>query len=308
MHVPLIRRRPAFLCAIAVFLCSLVFPLTAQETGPDADASAEASASEGLPAEGLPAEGQERFDALQERARAAREEGRTREALQLYGLMQEMAPEDADIAYNRASLHLDLREYERAVILFQRAGEMGLDTAEFHYNRGNALYGAGRIEPALGAYEAALEREPEDADTLNNLGLASLAMDDVEAAREYLERAAAADTQWAVPFFHLGNLHLDQDEPEAAASAFTEALNRNTAFDQAQYNRGIAYYRSGAFRDAFDDFLAVRELRPEDPDVLYNLGASAVAAAEALEADNGSTSGESDDASDDAEGGGDGAE
>jgi len=54
---------------------------------------------------------QEEFDALQERAVAAREGGNLREALGLYEQLQGVASDDPAIAYNRGSIHLDLREF-----------------------------------------------------------------------------------------------------------------------------------------------------------------------------------------------------
>jgi tetratricopeptide (TPR) repeat protein len=94
--------------------------------------------------------------------------------------------------------------------------------------------------------------------------------------------AGATDPEWGVPFFHIGNSYYDAGDAGSAVTAYTEAIERDPQFREAQYNRGNARYQMGDYRGAFEDFLAVYTMEPDNADALYNLGASAIALAEEM--------------------------
>ncbi|MFP4151234.1 MAG: tetratricopeptide repeat protein [Alkalispirochaeta sp.] len=231
------------------------------------------------PFEGLPEEGQARFDALQERAVAARDAGDTETALVMYEEMQRLAPDSGEILYNRGTLHLEREEYDRAITLLSRAEEAGYQEAAVFYNRGNALFYRGQIEDAREEYRRARELSPEDPEILNNLGLAELRLEALDNAEERFLEAAERDESYPDPLFHLAEVYESQGLPDEAETALTEAIARSETFTEAFYNRGTLRYRRDDYAAAFDDFLEAHRLAPDDRDILYNLGVAAIATA-----------------------------
>jgi len=231
------------------------------------------------PFEGIPADGQARFDALQDRAVAARDAGDTRTALAAYEEMQRLAPDSGELLYNRGTLHLEREEYDRSVTLLSRAIETGYAEAEVFYNRGNALFHRGRLEDARNDYHRAREMTPEDPEILNNLGLTELRLGAYEDAEAHLAEAADRDQAYPDPLIHLADLYETRGLFADAEAALDEAIRRSGTLTTAFSNRGALRYRQGNYAGAFDDFLTAHQLAPEDRDVLYNLGVTAIAAA-----------------------------
>lgn len=227
----------------------------------------------------LPEEGQGRYDALQEAAVAAQGNGDLDIALELYEMLQELAPDSGEIMYNRGTLYLARGEYDRAITLFTRGEDSGFEDYRVFYNRGNGFFAVGEYEGALRDYERAAELAPEDPEILNNLGLTEIQLEMFELAETHLLEAAGIDESYADPLFHLSGLYEGQGNIESAIEALSSAIARNDLFVAAYYNRGALYYQQEAFRDAVNDYLAALRLEPNDPDILYNLGVSALAAA-----------------------------
>ncbi|MFA7567702.1 MAG: tetratricopeptide repeat protein [Alkalispirochaeta sp.] len=245
----------------------------------------------------IPTEGQERFDELQERAVDAQERGEYRDALFYYEQLQEMAPDSGEIAYNRGTLQLAMARYDQALVLFARAEELGFHESRLYYNRGNAYFHRGDLAPAGEEYRMALDIDPDDPASLNNLGIVEFRLGNYEAADEYLQRAGEADRKYGEPFLHLaamyetmgeeGFIENTEDALDLAEDALGEAIARDPAFVEAWYNRGFLRYGRGKYRAAFSDFLEAHRLQPADPDILHNLGLSALAAAEAIDRTDG---------------------
>lgn len=228
---------------------------------------------------GVPESGQERYDALQERAVAAQESGDVSSALLFFEEMQKIAPDSGEIMYNRGTLYLAQGMVDRAVSLFSRAEDLGYGEAQLFYNRGNALFTAGDYQRAREDYQTALEIAPDDPEILNNLGVTESRLKMYDPAEEHLNRAAEIDPGYADPLFHLSIVYEATNDVEQAILAVSEALDRNDLFLEAYFRRGILHYRGGEYQKAVEDFLSARELQPEDTDILYNLGVSAIAAA-----------------------------
>lgn len=227
----------------------------------------------------LPENGQGRYDALQEAAVEAQENGEVDTALRLYELLQELAPDSGEIMYNRGTLYLSRGEYDRAITLFSRAVDSGFEDHRVLYNRGNGFFAVGEYEGALRDYEAAAKLAPGDAENLNNLGLTEVQLEMYGLAESHFLQAAEIDETYADPLFHLSGVYERQGDIDSAIDALSAAIERNDLFVAAYYNRGALYYQVEEYRTAVDDYLSALRLHPNDPDILYNLGVSALAAA-----------------------------
>jgi Flp pilus assembly protein TadD len=70
----------------------------------------------------------------------------------------------------------------------------------------------------------------------------------------------------------MGNAYLDRGQPARAAEVFTLAVNLDSTFALAYFNRGIARQRLGDSVGANDDFRRTLELDPSVEQARQQLG------------------------------------
>jgi Tfp pilus assembly protein PilF len=70
----------------------------------------------------------------------------------------------------------------------------------------------------------------------------------------------------------MGNAYLDRGEPAQAAEAFSLAVNLDSEFALAYFNRGIARRRLGDSTGANEDFRRTLELDPKAEHARQQLG------------------------------------
>ena len=244
----------------------------------------------------IPDEGQERFDVLQQRALEAYQRDALEEALSYYEMLQEMAPDSGEIAYNRGSILLDLQRYEEAITLLSRAIDLpeqeAFSPAPVYHNRALAFTELGEYDRALSDYDRAYELDPNDPRTLNNRGVVLTSMDNLDEAVRSFELARELDPAYLDPYFHLGNIAYDRGDFGLAVERFREALEIDPRFEQARFNLGNAFYRDGRYTEAVDTYVELYIIRRDDAerddageDLLHNLGLSALEAAVEARAD-----------------------
>jgi tetratricopeptide (TPR) repeat protein len=72
---------------------------------------------------------------------------------------------------------------------------------------------------------------------------------------------------------HFGNLYGNQMEHQAAVENYTRATNRDPAYAQAYYSRGVLYWRELGHPDrAIQDLTRVLELSPSWSQAYFNRG------------------------------------
>ena len=127
---------------------------------------------------------------------------------------------------------------DRAVQVLEAAVGMNGQDLEARSRLGAAYAQAGRTADAERTFKAVLDLDPDSVEALANLGVLYLRTGRGDEALAALRRAVAADPS------HTGA--------------------RNTL--------AVAYARAGDLSRAVDEWRQVAALRPDDPDILYNLG------------------------------------
>ncbi len=168
-----------------------------------------------------------------------------------------------------------------------------------------ALHQSGRLKEAEAGYRQVLAEEPGNPDALHFLGLVAhqsgrhtdaidliqraiaarprpefwynlaqvhLARKDALAAEEAFRRTIAVAPDHAEALFHLGNMHRARHDAAGAIDCYRRALAAKPAFVDAYVNLGFLLTEAGDPAEAVHQLEAADRLRPNDPEILNNLG------------------------------------
>jgi choline-sulfatase len=146
---------------------------------------------------------------------------------------------DLPVAYDRLAFVLKAGGHlPEAIAVLEKAASNGFADGPALTSLGTMLGEAGQLDRSRDVLEAAVKLNPHDLEAQANLGVLYLRMGRRDRAIETLQRALAADPS-------LGGA-------------------RNTL--------AVAYAQSGELHRAVEEWRQVALARPNDPDVLYNIG------------------------------------
>ncbi len=178
-------------------------------------------------------------------------------------------------------IYLDRTETQRelAETCSRRALELDPDLAEAHASRGVALSAAGQAEEAEAAFETALRLDPNLYEAAYFYARHCFAADKPERAIEYFEWAAELRPEDFQAILLVAQVYHSlgvEDEAEAARRqglALVEArLARDPDDVRARYLGANALVALGEREKGLAWARMARELDPDDPMLLYNLG------------------------------------
>lgn len=166
-----------------------------------------------------------------------------REALQI-------EPENSDALHLLGVIARQLRHYEAAVELIQRAIKLRGCVPEFHCNLGSAFRHQGELGAAIDCYQRALALRPAFAEAQQNLGEALAAQGKLAAAGVSFQRALALNPDFVAAHNGLGNVLRAQGKLDDAIACFQRALALRPNHAGTRYNLGLALHDRGEFSDA----------------------------------------------------------
>ena len=128
-------------------------------------------------------------------------------------------------------------EFAAALQRYEAAARLAPQVAEVHYNRGNALRHLGRVGEAAAAYRMSLTVSSDTfVPALINLSNLEREADRLAAAKALLERARALAPENADAWRGLGILHRRQGQTAAATAAYARALELDPESAATHYN------------------------------------------------------------------------
>jgi tetratricopeptide (TPR) repeat protein len=166
-------------------------------------------------------------DAAFELASLLRVLRRYEEALDVLVRYERLVPDDYQALADRGRCLSGLGRFAEAEAVLRRALE-GLDDANTRYDLGLAIDRQNRPDAAVAQYRLALERNPNHRDALNNLGVALARQGRLAQAIQQFERLAGVDPDNADAHTNLGSLLMAQGRREMAERAFRTALALRT--------------------------------------------------------------------------------
>ncbi|HLF17512.1 MAG TPA: tetratricopeptide repeat protein [Candidatus Omnitrophota bacterium] len=172
----------------------------------------------------------------------------------------ELNPQSAKTYNNRGLAHLAKQMMTQAVADFQRAIEVEPKYLDAYSNLGNAYQLMGRFEEAIGFYEKALLISPKHISSLNNLAQAYLQTGDFAKAIESFQRVLSLKPESAEAHFNLGNACQRGRRLNEAVSHYQRSVELDPRYTDAYYNLGIVYSqlnRSGDAMSAYEKAIGI---------------------------------------------------
>jgi tetratricopeptide (TPR) repeat protein len=159
-----------------------------------------------------------------------------------------------------------------ALDIYRRAVARWPDDASMYHDLAVAAAAAGRSDEASRAEQAALALDPSDGSAANGLGLLEASKGRARDAADAFEHAVAADPNNAVYWTNLGNARRDGGNSAGAEEAYRSALEHNPRSADAANGIGVLLVQRGRASDAISWF--ERALAGDDTfaDAHLNLG------------------------------------
>ncbi|CAJ1418378.1 unnamed protein product [Effrenium voratum] len=211
--------------------------------------------------------------------------GRVEEALRDYdeALRLERAKADKDPSeahqrqaaeyyFERALVHIDLEQYDRAIEGFTQALDKRLATPyKAFFHRGICFRRVGQIAESIQNLKEAINLDTTSAEAHNHLGLSHIQEQNFEEARTCFSNAVELDAcsrylnNRGLACYHL-------ETYEEAAEDFTAALEAEPGTASVLFNRGNAYFQLGHHREALEDYAEAIRLEPDNATYLHHKG------------------------------------
>ena len=197
-----------------------------------------------------------------DRAVAAHQAGRLREALMLYDQVLAHDPNTVDALVNVSMVHVQLGDARPAITRLNAAILLIPNDAQPHMLLGNAYEFLQQSEKAIPCFERAIELDPRDPQLHHNLAVTLNSLDRLDEAIAAYGRALDLLPDYAQAHSNLAQaLQLAGRYGEAIASA-RAAIELQPDFDEAYRNLGNAFYDAGLLDDAAEAYHQVLALKP----------------------------------------------
>lgn len=220
-------------------------------------------------------------EALLLRAMCRQRTGQINGAIRDYSMLISIDPHHAEALYGRGILFYKNQQYgpasedferlldipaseTQAVFYKNKANEKGISAvatiktmeADIYNYLGLCAQQMKRYQEALDYYTAAIKRFPNQTDFHINRGLTFEATGQMSRAVEDFKNALKPEPDNEIAKHNLARLQLERpdDQTSEVIAAYTEMIDSNPEFEDAYFNRGLAYFKSGRFKKALSDY------------------------------------------------------
>ena len=183
----------------------------------------------------------------------------------------------ARLAYNDALQLQQQGRLDEAEEAFRAAIKEDPAYCDAMDNLGVMLRNEGKTDQAITWYERSISEKPDNAVAHQNLAVAYMVQkDSVKATAEY-RWLTRNDPENPEGYYGLGNLFVNTGKAEEAIAPLQRAVELYRAqssplLADAQYELGVAYYRTKQFPKALDTLRQLAAARADDPYVNYLIG------------------------------------
>jgi predicted TPR repeat methyltransferase len=200
------------------------------------------------------------------------QQGRLREAEQLYRAVLGVFGSDFDCLHNLGLLHAQEGRFDEAVELLRAGARQDPRSVEVHNNLGNALALLRRHDEAVAGFQIAVTLKPDFAEAHNNLGNALAIQGRTDEAVEHCAQALALRPDYADAHVNLGNIRNEQGRPDEAVAHYQKALAIKPSIPEAHYRLGNVLGKQGKIGEATACYRRALALKPDHAEAWLGLG------------------------------------
>lgn len=217
-------------------------------------------------------------------------QGKKLEAINAYTMAIRNSPKLRSAYFNRALAHLELQNFEDALVDFKKVQDLGRDDAVLDAARAMALEGMGQHAEADELFNRVLQLAKKSSDVNTHRFSSAYAFAVAHRApnisRKAFEEIVRVNPEHAQAHYGLGMLKMNEQDLAGAVRCFDRALEAETTFIEPLRYRAIALARQGDYQQALGDTRACVEREPSNPDSLYAAACVAALVARKLQPEN----------------------
>jgi serine/threonine protein kinase/Flp pilus assembly protein TadD len=157
-----------------------------------------------------------------------------------------------------------LKEYDRAIAVFDRAIKLSPGFIDAWNNRGESNLKANRIENAIADFQKAITLDPSRSFVpLNNLGKLFLRQKQYDKALEYYERAIKVRSNYLPALIGKGHAQRAMQQYSKAIVSYQRAINLHPTSFEAWYSKGLTQEILQDYSEAIDSYRRAVEINPK---------------------------------------------
>ncbi len=199
-------------------------------------------------------------------------QGQFHEAKKCYEACLCALPTHSEALHGLGLLHVQLSEYDTALLYLKEAITLSPTTPTLHNHLGNVLKKCGRMEEALQAFHEALRLLPDYSDALNNAGNVYFAQLYYQEALIFYQKALALKPHHTEALYNQGLCQVKLEQGDAALHSFQTLLKNTGEHFGAHYQLGVLHFKQGAYAKAITHFRAALFIHPSHMEAHMNIG------------------------------------
>ena len=175
--------------------------------------------------------------------------------------------------YDRGISHLQSKDFEKAMVEFQRSINTDPKYKMSYYAMGMTYDMMGKLSDAEKYYKETINIDSEFSDAYNSLGTIYMKQKKWKEALKAFQKALQ-NKMYATPnitYVNIGDVYLNLEDYPKAVEAYQEA-KRYATQDYIIYRLGMALTRAGRTKEAIGELQEGVALTPKNPDMRLALG------------------------------------
>lgn len=206
-------------------------------------------------------------------------------AMQKFKKALSLGTTNPEVTYQMSQIYMLRKDYVKADALLNQSMRIDTNSPMYIFAKGYLLQQQGQTKEALRYYEKSLKKDSTFVKTYLQLyDLYANVMGNEDKAMEFNNKVLAKDAYHPLANFHKGKYLLKEataqrNNPEAfkkavmkSIIAYSDALHRDTTFNDARYERGYAYFMIDKQDEALKDFETVFSLDNKNYKAAFMLG------------------------------------
>jgi tetratricopeptide (TPR) repeat protein len=173
---------------------------------------------------------------------------------------------------NLGLLHMQQREFDKAIPLFQQALTANPSRIEAYMNLAASYADSGRTNDAVRTFDDAVSRFPQSAALAFRHGMFAMRRGDLDVAEKELRRGLEINPYTADFANALGALAVEQNKPDDAVAWLRRAKQLDRFNTNPYVNLAFLYTKQAKYAEAERELLGALDLESHNPELHYRLG------------------------------------
>ncbi len=198
--------------------------------------------------------------------------GKFREAEEIYNFLIKNKIYDPRIFNNLGNIYLQLKQFNKAILLFEESIKKFPNSMESYSNLANLLYKKGKKDIAKKILNNAIELNPKYLRAYSNLAGIYVGERNFKKAELYLRKSLEINPKDINSLVNLACVLRDLDNPKQAEIFLKNALEINPEYDFALINLGAVLNELGQIDEGEHYLKKALKINPNSPIAINNLG------------------------------------